>query len=139
MQIHPFPYLGPLVSICHAHNRMGGLNVMKGFGGFIKENWYALGMTLAFAAGAVYSLGFQAQKQQQLYERVSDIKHVQAQKIQEFDTVKRDVDLLKWNTSQQRDNVEQIKMDVRSIDKRTQEMEKRMEVVIELLKPRAAQ
>ena len=113
---------------------MGSFDAMKGF---VRANWYSIGMTLAVIAGGIYSLGFQAQKQQQLYERVTDIKSVQSQKIQEFDTVKRDVDLLKWNTSQQRDNVEQIKMDVRAIDKRTQEMEKRMEVVIELLKPRA--
>ena len=110
---------------------------MKGLGGFVRDNWYALGTTIAVISGSIYAFGFQAQKQQQLYERVTDIKTVQAQKIQEFDSVKRDVDLLKWNTSQQQDNVEQIKMDVRSIDKRTQEMEKRMEVVIELLKPRA--
>jgi hypothetical protein len=122
------------VTSVYAPNRMG--LTMKGLGGFFKENWYSLGMTIAFMAGAVYSLGFQAQKQNQLYDRVHEIKQVQSTKIQEFDNVKRDVDLLKWNTTQQRDNVEQIKMDVRSIDKRTQEMEKRMEVVIELLKPR---
>jgi len=116
---------------------MDGASAMRGLGSFVRTNWYALGMTLAVIGGGIYSLGFQAQKQQQLYERVTDIKQVQSAKIQEFDNVKRDVDLLKWNTTQQRDNVEQIKLDVRSIDKRTQEMEKRMEVVIELLKPRA--
>lgn len=111
------------------------LNAMRTF---IRENWYSITATLTAIVVGVYTLGVQAQKYDALTDRVGEIKSTQTNKIKEFDDVKQDINLLKWSTDTQKDNIDQIKLDVRSIDKRTQEIEKRMEVVIELLKPRAA-
>lgn len=102
---------------------------------FVAHNWFSLLTVAGLVASAIYQFGFQAQYFTSLSDRLTEVIKTQGERTVIIQNLRGDVEKLKWEDTKQSETVRDIQLDVRSTDKRTQEIEKKLEVLIEIMRP----
>lgn len=113
---------------------------MSEFKRYLGTQWIAILALLTTSMGAIYELGFKAQAYTRDIEAnrtgISQIWKVLDDHGKASLANRDDINKLMWETGERRQTINNIQLDVKNIDASIRLMEKRMEVILELLKPK---
>lgn len=109
---------------------------MRGLRTFAADNWFSLFTVAMLVSGFVYQFGFKEAELKALAIYSQQTRDTQVKKVAEFDNLKQDVERLKWEMASYGRAIDEVKVDVRATSRSVQELDKKVEVVIEMLKPR---
>lgn len=110
---------------------------MRGLKTFVGENWFSLFTIGMLLAGAIYQFGFKEAELKMMQAYSEQTRETQTKKIAEFDVLRQDVERLKWEMASYGRAIDEVKVDVRATARDVQQLDKKVEVIIEmLLKPR---
>ena len=113
---------------------MKGEEQAGGIKNFLSNNWFNLITFAMLFCGAVYQVGFQARNIQAFQLEVADMRRIQADGAAVVLALQKDVDRLQWDRDRLKSDLDEIKLNGVATGRQVNEMDKKIEAVLQILK-----